>query len=115
MHRTRIGARQDQNVSVGFRVDRGANFHARFLARDHLFAARVAAFFRADLILDHHRGGAGTGIFDHGALHIQRVAVAGVAVANQRNFCGRVAAIAHTVEHLGERDKAGIGQAEPRS
>ncbi len=83
-------------------VDRGADLHARLLARDHLLAAGVAALLRADLVLDHHAGSAGAGVFGHRALHVERVAIAGVAVADDRHLaCGR-AAVAQRVEHLGE-------------
>ncbi len=73
----------------------------------------MAAFFRADLILDHHRGGAGTGIFDDRALHVQGIAVAGIAVADQRNFARGGTAVAHAVQHLAKRNEAGIRHAEP--
>ena len=102
VHRTGIGARHDEDVGIGAGVDRGADFHACLLARDHLLAAGVAAFLRADLILDHDAGGAGAGIFGDGALHVQRIAIAGVAVADQRHLAGRRAAVAERVEHLAE-------------
>ena len=114
VHRARIGPRHDQDVGVGARVHRGADLHARLLARDHLLAAGVAAFLRADLILDHHAGRAGAGIFDHRALDVERIAVAGVAVADQRDLAGGGAAIAQAVEHLRKRDQPGVRQAEAR-
>ena len=51
----RVGARHNQDVGVGARVDRGADLHARFFARDHLLAAGVAAF-SGRLILEHNAG-----------------------------------------------------------
>jgi hypothetical protein len=74
----------------------------------------VAAFLRADLVLDHHAGGAGTGVFDHRALDVERIAVAGIAVADQRHPAGGGAAVAHAVEHLSKGYEAGVRQAEPR-
>ena len=110
VHRAGVGARHDQDVGIGAGVDRGADLHPRLLARDHLLAAGVTAFLRADLILDHHAGGAGAGILDHRALDVERVAVAGVAVADQRDLAGGGAAVAQAVEHLGERDQPGVRQ-----
>ncbi len=100
MHRARVGARHHEDVAVRPCIHRGANLHARLLARDHLLAAGVPAFFRADLILDHDAGGAGTRIFRDRALDVERVAVAGVAVSYdwQRARCRTAAA--QSLEHF---------------
>ena len=111
VHRARIGPRHDQDVGIGAGVHRGADFHPRLLARDHLLAAGVAAFLRADLILDHHAGGAGPGIFDHRALDVERVAIAGVAVADHRDLSGAGTAVAQAVQHLSKRNQPGVRQA----
>ena len=81
MHGAGIGPRHDQNVGIGLGVDRGADLHPRLGPRDHLLAAGVATLLRADLVLDHHAGCAGTRVFDHRALDVERVAVAGMCPA----------------------------------
>ena len=98
----RIGARHDQDIGVGLGIHRGADALARLIAGDHGLAAGMAAFLRADLILDHHCRCARPSIFEHVALDIERVAVAGVAVTDHRDGCGRSTAAPQTVEHLGK-------------
>jgi hypothetical protein len=112
MRRARIGARHAEDVGVCGSLHGGTDLHARLGARDHLLAARVAAFLRADLVFDHHGGGTGAGILDDRALDVERVAIAGIAVADQRDFRCGAGAVAHAVQHLGERDQPGVRQRE---
>ena len=46
MHGARIGTRQDQNVRIGSRLDRGADLDASLLARNDLLAPGMPAFLR---------------------------------------------------------------------
>ena len=102
VHRARVGPRHDQYVNAGPRFHGGTDLHARLVARNHLLAAGMPALLRADLVFDHHRRSPGTGIFDHGPLDVQCIAVTGVAVADQRNRRGGAATIAQAVQHLAE-------------
>ena len=61
VHRPRVGARHDQDVDAGARIHRGPDLHSRLLAGNHLLAAGMTAFLRADLVLNHHAGRAGAG------------------------------------------------------
>ena len=65
------------------------------------------------LILDLDRVGAGALQKAHGALHIERIAVAGVGVDNE--MCAdAVADQRDGLHHLAHPDQADIGTAEPR-
>jgi len=112
VHRACVGAGKDQDVGIGSGIDGCTNLHPRFGARDHLLAAGVTAFLRADLVLDHHGRRAGAGVFRHRALDVESITVAGVAVSDHRNLAGAGAATAQTVEHLGERDQPSVRQPE---
>ena len=102
VHGARVGSRHDQDIHAGACFHGGADLHARLVARNHLLAAGMPALLGADLVFDHDRGGARAGIFDHRALHIERIAITGVAVADQRNFRGGAATVAQAVQHLAE-------------
>ena len=98
----RVRACQDQDVALCACLDCRTDLHAGFLPRDHLLAFGVAAFLRAHLIFDHDRRGAGARIFDDRALHVERIAIAGVAVANDGKAGDGAATAPHAVQHLGE-------------
>jgi hypothetical protein len=102
MHRAGVRPCHDQDIDVGSRFHGSPDLHARLVTRDHLLAAGVAAFLGVDLVFDHHSRGTGTGIFDHRALDIQRVAVTSVTIADQRNLRSSAATVAQAVQHLAE-------------
>ena len=54
-----VGARDDQQVGIGARIDRGLDLGDHLGARDHLLALEVAAALGEHLVLDLDRVGAG--------------------------------------------------------
>ena len=104
---------EDQHVrTLVAGVDRGLDPRHRLGALHHLHAAGEAAALGQALVLDHHRGEAGPGIARHRALDVERIAVAGVTVSDHRNRHRR-ADVPPLVEHLAERDQAGVGGGDP--
>ena len=82
----RIGARHDENVGarlagIDGRLDPGDGF----VAIHRLLAAGVTAAFGRHLILNHHTGESRARISAHRALHVQGIAVAGIAIADDRD------------------------------
>ena len=73
----------------------------------------MAAARGRHLVLDHGAGEAGLGVAADGALDVERVAVAGVGVADHRDR-HRIADVTPLLDHLGVGDQPGIRQAEPR-
>ena len=113
----RIGAGEDQDVAAGGTqggalVDGGADAVERLVAAHHRLARRVAAAFRRQLILDHHRRAAGLGKAMQGAADVHRVAIAGIAIGNQRDRDG-VGDVAGLIDHLAIAHQPQIGRADP--
>jgi hypothetical protein len=81
--------------------------------RNDLVPGQVAAALRGDLVLDVQRRHAGRLVHLHGAPDVQRVAVAGVRVGDQRDVEDR-GQVARMVGHLAEPGESEIGETEPR-
>lgn len=110
----RVGTGEDQDVApLLARVACGADALHRLAPVHHLLAAGVAAALGRELILDHHRREAGRGVPRHRALHVEGVAVAGVAVADHRKR-GRRADLAPGGDHLAIGDQPHIGRPDAR-
>ena len=86
------------------------NFLDVFGDRNHLLAREKAALFRKDLVLQVDGGHPGGFVFPHRAPHIERVAVARIRVADDRNADG-VGDIPGVGHHFGHRQQAHIGEA----
>ena len=85
---TGIGARDDQQVRVAARVDCGFDLADHFRRADDLLAFIVPAFLRADLVFDMERGNTALLVLAHAAHHVDRIAVTGVHVGDDRNIHG---------------------------
>ena len=110
-HGDRIGARDDQRVAVGARVERRAQLLLVQLGRDHVLALHVTAALREDLILELDAGDAGALELVHGADHLRDLAVARVGVGDHGERDGRAEA-AGVLDHLGRARDAEVGQPE---
>ena len=110
----RIGARHDQDISAFVpRIDRRLDPAQRLVSADHQLAARMTAALRRQLVFNHGAGEAGLGIALDSAFDVERVAIAGIGIADHGDrSC--VTDIAPLLDHFGIGDQAGIGQAEPR-
>ena len=84
----------------------------RLVAFDHQLRALVAEWARPDLVLDQHRGGAGTGIGADRLLHTDRVAVAGVAIGKPQHVRSGGNDGVHRVAHLGEGQQVHVRHGE---
>ena len=83
----RVGAREDEDVGALLAgVDRRPDARQRLRSRHHRLAGGVAAALRRHLVFDHHRGEPGARVALHRALDVDRVAEAGVAVADHRDL-----------------------------
>ena len=83
--RARIGPRDDLQILIDARVDRGLDLLHHLGARDHLLAAEVPALFRKDLVLDLDPRGAGALKQPDRPPDIERIAEAGIRVRQDRN------------------------------
>ena len=96
------------------RARRGRGDLGRHVVRiGELLVVQVAAFLRQQLVLDVHRGGAGVLEAAHHVHDVERLAVAGVAVHQQRQ-AGRAGDLADEEAHLVDGDHAEVGQAHRR-
>ena len=82
----RIGAGDDEEIGVAAGIDGGADLVDVLLALDHALAAHVAALLRPLLIFEEAAGGAGVDQLADGADDVERIAVAGVGVDDDRNL-----------------------------
>ena len=104
----RIGAGDDEQVPAG--LCRGGDLGRHVMRVGQLLVVQVAAFLRQQLVFDMHRGGAGILEAAHHVHDVERLAVAGVAIDQQRQP-GRAGDLAHEEAHLVHRDDPEIGQA----
>ena len=111
--RGRIRAAEDEDVRpLVAGIDGGPDPGHRLCPVHHLHPASEAAALRKALVLDHHRGEPRPRVARHRPLDVDRVAVAGVPVADDRDR-HRGADVAPLVEHLPERDEPRVGGADP--
>src|SRR3989475_302337 len=108
-----VRARHDEEVAAPARVHRGPDLLHVLLDRDDPLALHMAAALGPDLILQEHAGCTGVDQLVHRADHVQRVAVAGVGVDNDRDL-DRAADAIRGRHHLGLREVAEVRQAELR-
>jgi hypothetical protein len=112
VHGLGVGAGDEDEVRRFARFDRGADLDHHLLARDHRDALRQqAAALGRDLVLEVDAGDAGGLELAHGAHHVHHAAVAGVRVAQQRDFQvpGDAAGV---LDHLGHAQHADVGNAQ---
>ena len=107
----RIGARDDDEIVVAARVTGRLDFVAHLGRRHQRFAAQVAAALGRLLVFEVDAGDTGFFIGDHCALHIQRVAIAGVGIRNYRQPAG-VDDASGVVDHFRQREQTDIRHAE---
>jgi hypothetical protein len=108
-----VGAGRDREGRVAARVHRGADLGSVLLGGDHLLATHVAAALGPALILEQHPPRAHGQQLAHHALHVERTAVARVAVDDDADLQRRHHA-ARGVQHLGLREEPDVGLAEVR-
>jgi hypothetical protein len=92
---------------------RGRELREVLFERDDALALHVAASLRPHLVLEEAARGAELHELAHGALDVERVAVAGVDVDQHRDVDGSDD-VPGGVDHLGLRQQAEVGLAEPR-
>ena len=83
VHPARIRPGHDDEIGVMSRSDSGTNLGGHFFGTDELLPRQVAAALRHDLIFQMNARRARFFKEPHGALHVQRLAEAGVGVAEQ--------------------------------
>jgi hypothetical protein len=83
------------------------------LERHHLLAGHVPAFLRSHLILDHDGRSTCTHVFPHRALHVERIAIARITIADDEKIGRGLADAAQLIGHFGKGDESRIGHAEP--
>jgi hypothetical protein len=81
----RVGARHDQRLGAGTSIERGAELALHLGDRDHGLAVEVAAALGEGLVLELDHGRTGALEAAHRALHVERVAEAGVGVDDHRH------------------------------
>ena len=111
VHRVGVGAGHDDEIRVGARIQRRFQLGNHFGRFHHRLAGHVAAALGRHLILDEHAGQPGALIGAHGARHIDDIAKAGVAIAEQRQ-CRGIANAGVEIGHLGHGQLAGVGSAQ---
>src|SRR6202034_3127360 len=114
-HGERIGARHDDKLLIGARVDRRFDAIHHFPLGDDFLARTMAATLRLDLILDVQAACAELGERPHGARNVECPAPAGVRVhqQRQRTDIGNAANVDEHIVHGADpeiRDPQGIGR-----
>ena len=105
-----VAAGDDDKIGVAAGVQGGADFLHVFRDGNHLLAGKKAALLGKQLVLQMDGRHAGRLVFPHRALHIQRVAVARVGIADDGNV-HRIGDIFGVGNHLGHREQPHIGEA----
>ena len=95
------------------RIDRRLDLADHFLRRDQRLVVEMAAALGEVLVLELDGVGAGALEQTHGALDIERIAVAGVGVDDEMR-ADAVADQRQRLDHLAHADEADVGPAEPR-
>ena len=110
LDRARIRAGDDHHVAVPPGIDRGLDLADHLSPADDFLSFVMAAFFRADLVLDMKAGDPGLLVFAHGADHVDGIAVAGVGIGDDRDP-DRLDGAADEQHVLGQAQQAQIGVA----
>jgi hypothetical protein len=104
-----IGAREDEDVGASLAgVDGGLDARDRLLPRDDALPAREAAALRGDLVFDHDAGESRLRVAANSPLHVHRVSVSSVGVADDGDS-NSGADVFPLREHLPVGDEPGIG------
>ncbi len=107
----RVGARHDDELRIGARIDGGFDAIDHFFGGDELLAGAMAAALGAHLVFDVHGGCAGLDHLADGARDVEGAAPAGVDVDEQRQGAG-VGDAADVGEHVFHGADAEVGKAE---
>ena len=83
--RDRVGACDDERLARMAGIERGLDLADHFARRDQPLVVEMAAALGEVLIFDLDRVGAGALEHPHGALDVERIAVAGVGIDDQRH------------------------------
>ena len=108
LDRARVGAGDDHHVGVAAGVDRGLDLADHLGFGDDLLAFVMAAFLGRDLVLDVEPSDPRLLVFAHGADDVDRVAVAGIGVGDDRD-ADRLHGEADEVHVLDHGQQAEIG------
>ena len=84
----RVRTGNDDQVGIAPGIDRSLDLADHFRSGNDFFPFVMAALLRRDLILDMEPGDPGFLVLAHGADHIDRVAVAGIGVGDDRDRDG---------------------------
>src|SRR5437660_672766 len=110
--RDRVGPRDDEEVRVRARLDRGADLSLELGERNDLVTREMSAALRRHLVLEVERRHPRALVQRHRPPHRERVAVAGVGVGDEGDP-DRGGEVASVVDHLAEPREGQIGQPEP--
>src|SRR6185437_324484 len=107
-----VAARADREIRIELiaRRHRRADLADRFIDRDQPPPRRGAGFLRRLLVLDLHRRDAGADDLLHRKMHVDRVAVAGIGVDEDRDVAMR-RHVARVIDEIAQADDAVIGHA----
>ena len=100
VHGFGVSARHDEKVMVRASIHRRADFLQIVLARNHFLVAHVATPLRPHLVFQEAAGSPGIHQELDRAVHVQRIAVAGVGIDDYGDGYAR-ADRACTLDHLG--------------
>ena len=82
--RDRVAARDDHEVAIGARVARRFDFRDHLGGRNDALAGEMSAALGPRLVFEMHARDAGSFVVAYGAAHVDRIAVAGVRVGDDR-------------------------------
>ena len=108
LDRARIRAGDDHHQGIPPGIDGGLDLADHLSPRDHLLAVVMPAFLGADLVFEVEGGDPGLFIFAHRADHVERVAIAGIGVGDDRDL-DRLDGAADEAHILAKRQEPHIG------
>src|SRR5690606_28831389 len=109
--RDRVSAGDDLEVAVQTGIGRSLDLLDHFVGRDDRLAGEVAALLGEVLVLKLDAGRTGPFIGAHGAVGVDRIAEAGIAV-NEQGDVYSIGDDSDVLRHLGHGDQANIRYAE---
>ena len=107
-HGQRVGAGDQQEIGIGQRLARGAELLRHLRRRHDRLVVVVAAALGKRLVLQVERGHPGPLELAHRATDVQRVAVAGVGVGDDRH-ARLLDDVGEPVDDLARREQAEVG------
>ena len=111
LHRHRVGAGDDVGFAVEARIHRSLDLADHLLRGDQRLVRQMAATFGDGLVLELDSAGAGAFEDAHGALDVQRIAIAGVGVHDQRRL-DALADMGQRIGHLAHGHETDVGAPE---